>query len=103
MAKAVAATQPAKVTGVTMNLSREEALTLWHLTRRVQESPNRRHQTPTVKSITNDIRDALAVAFSGDVGWANMSSVEVFGGQCTARTDSMDYVDPARPGYNPPF
>lgn len=102
MANATAHVAPARVDRVTVELSRTEALTLWHLLRRVGESPNKAYGDTTAKLHTDAVRDAISRAFAGDVSWSQMDSTEVFGGKTTVRSDSLKYIDPhEKPA--PPF
>lgn len=94
MAKATVTPMPVQVNGVLLELDRREALALWHLLRRVNESPNTAYGNRTVKDVTDQIRNALKRAFQGDVDWLDLSSHEVFGGNIVARTRSMDHLDP---------
>jgi hypothetical protein len=94
MAEAKAVYQPAKVTGVVVEMTREEALAIWHLTRRVSESPNKEPGAQTVKAVTNRVRDAIEMAFEGDVHYTDLASTSVFGGRVAARTGSLYALDP---------
>lgn len=93
---ATATTVKNSISQVTLTLSREEALAVWHLTRALRESPNACFSNQTVKSVLNGVRDALSAAFREEISPEMMMSFEVIGGNPRARTKSLDNLDPAK-------
>ena len=95
---AAVSTKRAKVTEVTLTLNRDEALALWHLCRRVRQSPNVGHYNPikTVKHHTDEIKAALANAFVDEISGIDLESIDVFGGNIAARTRSLEFLDPSK-------
>jgi hypothetical protein len=95
---AIAKTVKSKISRVTLELSRAEALVLLHLLRRTEESPNVSYESEIVTAYSHviEIRSVLALAFAAEFSSAEMNSTNVFGGKAMpARTHSLLHLDPS--------
>jgi hypothetical protein len=87
----VAVRSRVRVEEVTLTLDRSEALALWHLLRRVGGPTDN-----GIKILLNGIKGSLSEAFIDDASPLHMQSIDVIGGQCTVRTNGLQYLDPNR-------
>lgn len=83
--------QKVRVEQVILTLDRNEALALWHLVRRVNGD-----NYTTARKYTGAVNAALTEAFLDDIAPYDLNSINVIGGQCTARTDGLNWLDPTK-------
>jgi hypothetical protein len=92
-ASRTALTKRITVSTVTMTLSRDEAIALFALLRRVRESPNASDGKMTAMVLFRSIKNVLYDVLGDDIDVASFDSSKVVGGAGSpVRTDSLAYV-----------